>query len=103
MKIRADIVELIGQGFNNEEIARHLDVDPKTVSLARQRLGVHQAPARRPATALERLYAEAVPTGQVRDYKPARMPMSPAQQAANRAALLEAVRRPRRPLIRDAA
>ncbi|MET9517463.1 helix-turn-helix domain-containing protein [Streptomyces sp. NPDC002994] len=96
MKIRADIVELIGQGFNNEEIARHLNVDPKTVSLARQRLGADNAPARRPATSVERLYAEAVPTGQVRDYKPARMPMSPAQQAANRAALLAGLRTPAR-------
>jgi len=91
MNIRADIVELIRQGFNNEEIARHLDIDPKTASAARMRIGADNAPARRPATSLERLYAEQFPTGTVRDWKPTARPLTPKQQAANRAALLAAL------------
>jgi len=94
MNVRADVAELIRQGFNNEEIHRETGVDPKTAANARARLGYRNPPARRPATALERLYAEQFPTGTVRDYKPARMPISPQQQAANRAALLAALRTP---------
>lgn len=92
MNIRADVVELIRQGFNNEEIARHLNIDPKTAAAARARIGAANAPARRPATSLERLYAEQFPTGTVRDWKAAREPLTPAQQAANRATLLAALR-----------
>jgi hypothetical protein len=37
-----------------------------------------------------------VPTGRVRDFRPERMPTSPAQQAANRERLMAALRaRPR--------
>lgn len=94
MNVRADVAELIRQGFNNEEIHRETGVDPKTAAAARRRLGYDNAPARRPATALERLYAEQYPTGTVRDYKPGRMPTSPAQAAANQARLLAALRTP---------
>lgn len=91
MNIRADVAELIRLGFNNEEIHRETGVDPKTAAAARARLGYTNPPARRPATTLERLYAEQFPTGTVRDYKPARMPTSPQQQAANQARLLAAL------------
>ncbi|MGA5869299.1 helix-turn-helix domain-containing protein [Streptomyces cinereoruber] len=97
MKIRADIAEWIHQGFNNEEISRLAGVDPKTVAAARRRLGAPNAPARRNATALERLYAEAVPTGTVRDYKPDYRPLTPEEQAANRRLLLAALRTPAGP------
>lgn len=94
MKIPANVVELLHQGFNNTEIAERLGVHKSTVAAARHRLGLPNAKRRRKVNSLERLYAEAVPTGTVRDYKPARMPLSPAQQAANRAVLLAALRTP---------
>lgn len=92
MKIRADIAEWLRQGFNNAEIAQRAGVDPKTVAAARRRLQYANAPARRDTTALERLYAEAVPTGQVRDWKPVYEPLTPKEQADNRARLLAALR-----------
>lgn len=94
MKIRADVAELIHQGFNNTEITERTGLSNYRIASARRRLQLPNAPARREATALERLYAEAVPTGRVRDYQPptGRMPLSEAQQAANRAALLDALR-----------
>lgn len=93
MKIRADVAELMHQGFNNAYIQKHCGLSAQHVSWARRRLQMANAPARRDATALERLYAEAVPTGRVRDYQPpsGRMPLSSAQQAANRATLLAAL------------
>ncbi|MFE7111703.1 helix-turn-helix domain-containing protein [Streptomyces sp. NPDC057575] len=94
MRIRPDVAELMHQGFNNAYIQRHCGVSAQHVSWARSRLQMANAPERRDATALERLYAEAVPTGRVYDYQPpdGRMPLSPAQQAANRATLLAALR-----------
>lgn len=95
MKIRADIAELIHQGFNNAEIARKAGVSPQKVSWARRRLNVRNAPTRRDSTALERLYAEALPTGRVKDFQPVigdRLPLSSDQQAANRAVLLAALK-----------
>jgi transposase len=92
VNIPANVVELLHQGFNNREIAERTGVHESTVGNARHRLGLPNAKRRRKANSLERLYAEAVPTGMVRDYKPARMPISPQQQAANRAALLAALR-----------
>lgn len=94
MKIRADVAELIHQGFNNAYVQKHCGVSGQHVTWARRRLQRPNAPERRHATAMERLYAEAVPTGRVRDYQPpsGRMPLSPAQQAANRATLLAALR-----------
>ncbi|WP_327259974.1 helix-turn-helix domain-containing protein [Streptomyces sp. NBC_01240] len=94
MRIRADVAELIHQGFNNAYIKQRCGVSGQHVAAARRRLQRPDAPERRDATALERLYAEAVPTGRVYDYQPpaGRMPLSPAQQAANRATLLAALR-----------
>ncbi|WP_331756307.1 helix-turn-helix domain-containing protein (plasmid) [Streptomyces sp. NBC_01590] len=88
MKVRADIAGLIREGHTNASIAYRLGCDRATVAYARQALRLP------PADHLSRLYAEAVPTGQVRDYQPptGRMPLSPAQQAANRATLLAALR-----------
>ncbi|MFL4947533.1 helix-turn-helix domain-containing protein [Streptomyces sp. MMS24-I31] len=86
MKVRADIAALIREGHTNASIAHRLGCDPSTVARARQALRLP------PADRLGRLYAEAIPTGRVRDYTPARMPTSPAQQAANRERLLAALR-----------
>jgi len=88
MKIRADIAELIREGHTNASIAHRLNCHRDTVGAARRALRMP------PADLLGRLYAEAVPTGQVRDYQPTdgRMPLSPARQAANRATLLAALR-----------
>ncbi|MFF8829294.1 helix-turn-helix domain-containing protein [Streptomyces sp. NPDC015131] len=86
MKIRADIAALIRAGHTDASIAHRLSCGRSTVWEARRALKLP------PARILGRLYAEAVPTGQVRDYRPDRMPTSPARQAANRAALLAALR-----------
>ncbi|MEU6552063.1 helix-turn-helix domain-containing protein [Streptomyces sp. NPDC046915] len=88
MKVRADIAALIREGHTNTSIAHRLRCDPRTVARAREALRYP------PADRLGRLYAEAVPTGRVRDWKPAdgRMPLSPAQQQANRERLLAALR-----------
>lgn len=87
MKVRADIAALIREGHTNASIARRLYCDPSTVARARRAL---QMP---PADRLGRLYAEALPTGRVRDYRPdGPMPTSPAQQRANRERLLAALR-----------
>lgn len=86
MKIRADIAELIRAGHTDTSIARRLHCGRSTVNNARRHLGYP------PAHALHRLYAEAVPTGRVHDYRPERMPTSPAQQAANRERLMAALR-----------
>jgi hypothetical protein len=86
MKVRADIAALIREGHTNASIARRLHCDPSTVARARQALRLP------PADKLGRLYAEALPTGRVKDYRPERMPTSPAQQQANRERLLAALR-----------
>jgi hypothetical protein len=88
MKVRADIAALIREGHTNASIARRLHCDPSTVARARRALRLP------PADKLGRLYAEAVPSGRVKDWKPAdgRMPLSPAQQQANRERLLAALR-----------
>lgn len=92
MKVRPEVAELLRQGCNNSEIERRTGISRKTVAAARARLNVPnpaaRMPTRRAATARERLFAEALPTGRVRDYRPSVMPTSPVQQAANRAALL---------------
>lgn len=92
MKIRPDVAELLRQGFNNSEIARKTGTDRKTVARARDRLHIPNAAARRPSTPKERLFAEAIPTGRVRDYRPRVLPLTPAQQRANRERLLAALR-----------
>lgn len=86
MKVRADIAALIREGHTNASIAHRLGCHPTTVARARQALRMP------PADKLGRLYAEAIPTGRVKDYRPDRMPTSPAQQAANRERLLAALR-----------
>jgi hypothetical protein len=88
MKVRADIAALIREGHTNAHIAHRLGCARSTVARARHALHLP------PADALSRLYAEAVPTGRVKDYRPTdgRMPVSPAQQAANRERLLAALR-----------
>ena len=86
MRVRADIAALIREGHTNASIAVRLGCARATVARARQALRLP------PADRLGRLYAEAVPTGMVRAYRPDRMPLSPAQQAANQARLLAALR-----------
>ncbi|WP_406417975.1 helix-turn-helix domain-containing protein [Streptomyces sp. NBC_01614] len=90
MKVRADIAVLIREGHTNASIAHRLGCDRSTVSRAREALRLP------PADRLSRLYLEAVPTGRVRDWRPAdgRMPTSPAQQRANRERLMAALRNP---------
>jgi hypothetical protein len=86
VKVRADIVTLIREGHTNASIAHRLHCAKSTVARAREALRLP------PADRLGRLYAEAVPTGRVKDYRPDRMPTSPAQQAANRERLMAALR-----------
>jgi hypothetical protein len=86
MKVRADMAELIRAGHSDTRIAHELGCHRATVHRARQ---VLQLP---PSHRLGRLYAEALPTGQVRAYQPHRLPISPSQAAANRAALAAALR-----------
>lgn len=86
MKVRADIAALIREGHTDSNIAEHLGCHRTTVARARRALRYP------PAHALSRLYAEANPTGRVKDWKPARMPTSAAQQQANRERLLAALR-----------
>ncbi|MEU1908429.1 helix-turn-helix domain-containing protein [Streptomyces hygroscopicus] len=90
MKVRADIAALINAGLDDSQIARRVGCHRSTVNAARNALKRALAEP----SARERLYAEALPTGQVRDYRPARMPTSPAQAAANRARLLAALNEP---------
>jgi hypothetical protein len=85
VKVRADIAALIREGHTNASIAHRLHCSPITVSRARQALRYP------PAGVLGRLYAEAVPTGRV-TAPVGRLPLSPERQAANRAALLAALR-----------
>lgn len=85
MKVRADIAALIREGHTNASIAARLYCDPSTVARARQALRYP------PADRLGRLYAEAVPTGRV-TAPVGRLPLSPERQAANRAALLAALK-----------
>jgi len=86
VKVRADIAVLIREGHTNASIALRLGCSPSTVARAREALRLP------PADKLGRIYAEALPTGRVRDYRPDLMPLAPAQQAANRARLLAALK-----------
>ncbi|MFJ1993010.1 helix-turn-helix domain-containing protein [Streptomyces asiaticus] len=88
MRIRADIAALIHEGHTDAHIALRLGCHRSTVNDARNKLRRAIADP----TAVERLYAEALPTGRVAEYRPARMPTSPAQAAANRERLLAALR-----------
>ncbi|MEK9524064.1 helix-turn-helix domain-containing protein [Streptomyces venezuelae] len=75
MKIRPDIAALVRDGHSDASIALRLRCDRSTVGKTRRALT--KATAR-----------------QVDEYRPERMPTSPQQQAANRAALLAALRTP---------
>ncbi|WP_370667070.1 helix-turn-helix domain-containing protein [Streptomyces sp. IBSBF 2507] len=90
MKVRADIAALIREGHTNASIAHRIGCAPSTVAEARRALRLP------PADQLSRLYREALPTGRVKDWKPPTgwMPLSPAQQRANRERLLAALREP---------
>lgn len=88
MKVRADIAALVRAGHSDASIARRLGCSRGAANKVRRALHLP------PADALTRLYAEEVPTGQVHEYRPDRMPTSPAQQAANRAELEAALRTP---------
>ncbi|MGW1102758.1 helix-turn-helix domain-containing protein [Streptomyces sp. NPDC002540] len=96
MKVRADIAGLIREGHTNASIAHRLGCDPATVARARQALHLP------PADQLGRLLAEAAPTGRVLSDKPNRVQTAPAQAAANRQALLAALREPRKPMAEAA-
>ncbi|MFD8088703.1 helix-turn-helix domain-containing protein [Streptomyces malaysiensis] len=91
MNVRADIAALIQQDHTDEYIARQINCHRSTVNRARNIL--RRAVAE--PSVVERLYAEALPTGQVADYRPERMPTSKAQAAANRARLEAALREDR--------
>lgn len=86
MKVRADIAALVRAGHSDASIAHRLGCGRSAANRVRRAL---RLPA---ADALTRLYAEEAPTGQVREYRPDRMPTSPAQQAAHRAELEAALR-----------
>ena len=88
MRVRADIAALINAGLDDGQIARRVDCHRATVNRARNLMRRALA---EPA-AMERLYAEALPTGRITDYRPTRMPTSEAQAAANSARLLAALR-----------
>lgn len=90
MKIRADIAALLREGHTVDSIAVRVGCHPSTVANARR---VLRMPERE---RMGRLYAEAIPTGRVGEYRPPNgwMPLSPAQQADNRARLLAALREP---------
>jgi hypothetical protein len=90
MKVRADIAALIRAGHTDTNIAKRLGCHRTTIARARRAL--HYPPANH----LTRIYAEAIPTGRVKDWKPTngRMPTSPAQQRANYAQLEAALRNP---------
>jgi hypothetical protein len=85
VRIRADIAALIHAGLNDAQIADQLGYHRTTVNRARR------AMTKVPLSPASRILAEELPTGQVAEYRPARMPTSPAQAAANRARLLAAL------------
>lgn len=89
MKIRADIAALIRAGRTDVEIVNELGYHRSTVYRARRAL----IDASLKASA--RIFAEELPTGRVAEYRPPRQPTSPAQAAANRAALEAALREDR--------
>ncbi|CAM5494121.1 MULTISPECIES: helix-turn-helix domain-containing protein [Streptomyces] len=89
MKVRSDIAVLLREGHSDTYIAKMLGCHRATVYRARQALLMLPTG---PVPAMQRLYAEALPTGRVAEYRPSRMPTSPAQAAANRERLLAALR-----------
>ncbi|WP_063752476.1 helix-turn-helix domain-containing protein [Streptomyces natalensis] len=95
MKVRSDIAALIAGGHTDAHIAHRLGCHRMTVYRARQ------AMARKLVDPQQRLFAEELPTGRVRDYVRWRQPITPAQAAANRRALEEALRPPPTARVRD--
>lgn len=95
MKIRADIAEMVRAGHSDTHIAHCLGCHRSTANRVRQAL--RAAPVRPD----ERLYAEELPTGRVREYGPVprapRPPVSPERAAANRALLAATISRKTRP------
>lgn len=75
MSNRAAIAALVRDGHSDASIAIRVGCDRSTVSRVRRGLSKAAAP-------------------RVDEYRPDRMPTSPAQQAANRARLLDALRAP---------
>jgi IS30 family transposase len=95
MKVRTDIAALIYDGHTDTHIARRLGCHRSTVHRARQTL------ERKLQDPQQRLYAEELPTGRVRDFDRRRQPTSAAQAAANRRALEEALRPASKARVRD--
>ncbi|MFJ3950241.1 helix-turn-helix domain-containing protein [Streptomyces libani] len=95
MNVRPDIAALIFDGHTDTHIARRLGCHRSTVHRARQVL------ERKLQDPQQRLYAEELPTGRVRDYDRRRQPTSAAQAAANRRALEEALRPAAKATVRD--
>lgn len=91
MKVPALIVEMMRQGYTNAEIRRYTGRHPEALARIRTQLSLHQGPVRPPLTVMERIQAEALPTGQVRDYDRRREPTSPEAAAANRRRLEESL------------
>lgn len=86
MRVRADIAALVRDGRSDASIARQLGCDRSTVGRVRRALRIP------PAGTQRRVCVDEVTARRVDEYRPERMPTSPAQQAANRAALLAALR-----------
>jgi hypothetical protein len=86
MKVRADVAALIRRGHTDSYIASQTGYHRTTVARARRALGIP------PGQILGHVYAEAVPTGRVRDYRPDGPMPAPAPPAANRARLLAALK-----------
>lgn len=85
MKVRDDIAALLRAGHTDTYIAHRVGCHRSTVHRTRQALRMPCDRERR------RLYAETFPAG-VAQYNPRRPLLTPAETAANRAALAEAIR-----------
>ncbi|WP_329131481.1 helix-turn-helix domain-containing protein [Streptomyces sp. NBC_01476] len=91
MNVRPAVAALVATGHTDSAIADQLGIHRTTAYRTRRRItDGHQTP-------LDRLLAEALPTGRIADYGPVpRRAWTPAEQAAHRAELLAALR-PARP------
>jgi hypothetical protein len=85
MNVRPDVAALLRRGHTDSYIASQTGYHRTTVARARRALKIP------PGQILGHVYAEAVPTGRV-TAPVGRLPLSPAQQAANRARLLAALK-----------
>ncbi|NJA56695.1 hypothetical protein [Streptomyces sp. NEAU-H3] len=93
MRVPPLVAELLRQGYTNDEIRRQAGHSKHTIAKYRAQLGFPAAAPRPPQAELDRILAEAVPTGRVKDWQPPKggMPISPARAAENRRALEEAL------------